>query len=537
MGQRLLGQLKQISLLNACIVAALLVFYGSYLTHPINLVTADLGRHLKNGELFFRDLNFIRTNFYSYTQPDFPVVTHHWASGALFYLVFTIGGWIGLELFFVALLLLAFFIAFMMAKQEAGWGIAAAVAIPVVPLLAERTEIRPEIFSVLFAVVFFYILVAVRNNRLRARWLLLLPAIELLWVNAHIFFVLGPALVGAFLLEALCIKALRMRTAKMLALAFVLCAGFTVINPFGIEGAAEPFTILREYGYRLVENQPVWFIEKLIPNPNYAIFKFVFGVLLCSVVLFFARYPGNRQNAKRNPEEDAQGGDPRLVFLFLAVGFSLMGWLQIRNFALFGLFALPIIAGNVGAALRRQIQEGADDLRAGAAMLVGLVFLVTIAGGLRSFFPTWNGFRFGLEPGNAAPAEFFRKHALRGPVFNNYDIGGYLIYHLFPQERPFVDNRPEAYSVAFFQEEYIPMQESDERWESALVRYGFNTIFFYWRDATPWAQRFLIARLGDPEWVPVFADDRALILVRNREPNRSVIEKHAIPKERFGHYR
>ena len=55
-------------------------------------------------------------------------------------------------------------------------------------------------------------------------------------------------------------------------------------------------------------------------------------------------------------------------------------------------------------------------------------------------------------------AEFFKQNNIKGPVFNNYDIGSYLIYHLYLKEPEFVDNRPEAYSVDFFKKTYIPMQ-------------------------------------------------------------------------------
>lgn len=98
---------------------------------------------------------------------------------------------------------------------------------------------------------------------------------------------------------------------------------------------------------------------------------------------------------------------------------------------------------------------------------------------------------------NNASAEFFKKENVQGPVFNNYDIGSYLIYYLFPQERVFVDNRPESYPASFFKEIYIPMQEKE---------YNFNAIFFSHCDYTPWGQKFLINRLNDKDWVPVFAD-------------------------------
>jgi hypothetical protein len=77
------------------------------------------------------------------------------------------------------------------------------------------------------------------------------------------------------------------------------------------------------------------------------------------------------------------------------------------------------------------------------------------------------------------------------------------------------------------------MQENEEIWKKELAKNGFNTIYFYRHDATPWAQPFLIRRISDPEWVPVFVDDYSIILVRNNEKNKEVIEKYRIAKETF----
>ena len=60
------------------------------------------------------------------------------------------------------------------------------------------------------------------------------------------------------------------------------------------------------------------------------------------------------------------------------------------------------------------------------------------------------GWWSGLARGVQGSAKFFQNEGLKGPVFNNFDVGSYLIFYLFPEERPFVDNRPEAYPVEFF---------------------------------------------------------------------------------------
>lgn len=509
-------------ILPVALAGLLLILYGLFLAHPINLVTADLGRHIKNGELFFETWHPLEHNFYSYTEPEYPALNHHWGSGAIFYLVWRVTGFTGIQLFVIALNSAAFLIAFLLAYRCAGAGIAALAAIFMIPLLAERTELRPESFSYLFVMLFFLVLWRSReSNGTRALWLL--PALEIAWVNLHIYFFLGPLLVLAFLAEALLVR--NMRRARQLVWICAAIAITTLVSPFGFAAAIAPFTILREYGYLLVENQSVWFLETMLPgNPNYRIFKIAFMLLLAS----FVPYAFPRVRARMGSWQSATAS------MALALGVSAMGWLQLRNFALFGLVALPLLAGNAGALFRAQAKKYEMQLSALAAAILVFAIMAMMAGGMQKFFPYARPFGLGLIPGNSAAADFFRAHDLKGPIFNNYDIGGYLIYYLFPQERVFVDNRPEAYSVDFFKKIYVPMQESADAWEKYRAQYGFNVIIFSYRDHTPWAQQFLIARIQDPEWVPVFADAQVIVFVRATKDHAPLIAEYAIPRERFG---
>ena len=479
----------------------LLALYALFLAHPINLATADLGRHLQNGAELLQNGNLIRTNFYSYTYPDFPATNHHWGAGALFYLVFRAFGFAGVQAFFIAIALAAFFVFFQIAKKRGGLAAAGLLSLLVIPLLGERAEVRPEIFSYLFAGIFFWCL-------LERKWLWSLPIIMVLWVNSHIYFFLGPAIIGAFWLA---------HPNKKLALIFALTTAATLANPFFLHGAIAPFTVFQNYGYNLAENQPLWKITYLLPgNPNYVIFEFVLALL---IVGFIWKLWRDRQNFS-------------WANLFLAAGVTGMGLLQLRNFSLFGLFALPIIAENLNknksaipakesrlpAAGRESIQRGLDSRLRGndktwwAVALTSLALLLALTGELKSVFPQLQNYRLGLAPGITRAAEFWKNNNLQGPIFNNYDIGGYLIYS---GEEVFVDNRPEAYPASFFRDEYIPMQESEEAWQKRLAKYNFQAIFFWWRDYTPWAQTFLKKRLEDPEWRQVYLDDYAIIFVRN----------------------
>ncbi|MBI4120202.1 MAG: hypothetical protein HY454_01925 [Parcubacteria group bacterium] len=526
-----------------------LALYGLFLASPINLVTADLGRHLKNGEILLdlsqvlslRDISrretsstiqdpsskfqVLSTNFYSYTYPDYPTTNHHWLSGVIFYAVWKFFGFVGLQLFFIALSLATLLIFFTLAKKRAGLGWASLLTIPVIPLLLERDEIRPEVFSYLFSGIFFWLMLKYRDGEIGWKKLLILPALQILWVNLHIYFFLGPVIIGVFLLEHLIFRVKEKEALKRLIIILALTLLATLINPYGLDGAIAPLSIFKNFGYSLAENKPVWFIEKILSNPNFLVFKIVFALLIAS---FFVRLARDKHSLS-------------LTDTLLALGFSAAGWLAIRNFAVFGLFALPIAAGNFARGFNLKQQT---DRRLGNITITTLILavLITFSGELWKIYPQPLKLGLGLENGNENSMTFFKENQLTGPIFNNYDIGGYLIWHLYPQEkvypeqfvpsgiegsrRVFVDNRPEAYPAEFFEKIYIPMQENKNIWAEKSALYKFNAIIFSYRDYTPWGQTFFARILEDPEWKTVFADSRVVILLKNNELNKDTIAKY-----------
>ena len=129
----------QTNIFEVVLAVLLLFFYLTLLVQPVNTMTADLGRHLKNGELFFQNWQIPDTNLYSYTYPDYPFINHHWGAGVIFYAVFTLGGFSGLSLFFTVLSLLTFFIFWKIAKLlGADFRLTALVALIAIPILASR---------------------------------------------------------------------------------------------------------------------------------------------------------------------------------------------------------------------------------------------------------------------------------------------------------------------------------------------------------------------------------------------------------------
>ena len=100
------------------IAATLSLYFCLFSVEKINLVTADIGRHVKNGGVFIHSAEFgiskyelLHTNLFSYTYPDYPFINHHWGSGVLSYLIYSISGFKGLSLVYVSLLILSLLFA------------------------------------------------------------------------------------------------------------------------------------------------------------------------------------------------------------------------------------------------------------------------------------------------------------------------------------------------------------------------------------------------------------------------------------------
>jgi len=514
------------------VILVLLVFLTwCFFLEKIDLASSDLGRHLKNGEEFFRAGHIVATNFYSYTQPDYPVVTHHWGAGVLFYAVWNRFGFPGLSVFHASLGALSFLLVFLLTWRRSSFGSAALVSVAVIPVLVSRAEIRPEIFSYLLLSIEMYLLYEVRSGTLNRLWCWVIPVLFLLWVNLHVFFIFGVFLLGLFLVDAWSLRPHRENAAilaKVLVASLVACC----INPFGLPGAVEPLILLKEYGYPIIENLPTLAVQRGNPGePSYWYFEIL---LLVSFVLAFV--VTNSRNYRSH-----------LLELVTLGVFAILAWRYSRAVTLFALLSWPIISVYI-----ENLAWVGRNGRIWASISLATVCVVLVSGlllkdhhyspyrklnveilqpslaGTRFYLPTFlKGLPdwLGLYPGVNRAAGFFRENALEGPIFNNYDIGSYLIFHLFPGQRVFVDNRPEAYSVAFFRNVYIPMQNDDALWHSMASKAGFNAIFFFRNDLTSWGNRFLENRLRDPDWALVYLDAYAFIFLRRNKKNGSLINE------------
>ncbi len=509
------------------ILILLSLFLVLFSFHKINLPTSDIGRHIANGNILLNNAQYdiskkdiLYTNLFSYTHPDFPFINHHWGSGIIIYLIFSILGFNGLSIFYFLLVLGALIFTLVVMSDEADKSILFFTSVFLIPLIAGRTEIRPEGLSYFFLAVFLYLLYRYSKDKISYRMIWLIPFLELIWANMHIYFIFGPFLIGIFLIEALFLK----NKEKVKKLGIILLSSFIAmcITPYGIKGALYPFTIFQNYGYRIVENQSINFLEHLsFINPEFFWYKIILLLIITTSIVIIIK----------------QRKSFLLALSVIALVFAVLGYFGIRHIPAFALLSLPLLVYNltvIKKILENKINYKTDvDVKVIFYAVFSLILITVTMFQFSTKLPWNRDFGIGINKKQLAPIEFIKNNKIHGPFFNNYDIGGLMIFGFFPKERVFVDNRPEAYPKEFFKNIYVPMQEREDIWEQELKKNKFNAIFFYRLDYTPWSQTFLISRVSDPLWAPIYVDDQTIIFLYRNEENKEIIKKYELPKEMF----
>ena len=534
--------------MNKIIITLIFVLAGILFIHNLTSINTDIGRHIKLGEVIWQTKEVPKINLFSYTAPDFPFINHHWLSEVIFYGVYSFGSnWVnGLKLIIVfkAIILLGtYFILFLSVRKHNIFAVVSSFVVSVF-IFSARTEPRPEIFSYLIFAA--YLLIIYRASPVRSSlaevpqgtralgtsetsngisWLWLLPILQLLWVNLHIYFIIGPIIYFFFLFEKYVFtRSCLYRQDLVIGLAIILV---NFVNPNFIDGALYPLRVFSNYGYSVAENSSLFFLAKYFGKWALQDKLFLVSVFIL-VGSFIFSFWENKAKIKT-----------RIFDLMLFAATTVLSFKMQRNIPLYALSLWPVMAKNLDdfsnlEKLKRWFYACA------IFVLVASIYLV-----ISGRFYNWldSAKTFGLEVSSAAQdgTDFVKMNKIQGPVFNNFDIGSYLAWQLegvrYPVEkvpdpfRVFIDGRPEAYPAEFFDKIYKPMQRDEKVWQEMSEKYGINYIFFAHTDMTEWADEFLTRISKDKKWPMVFFNDAVVVFIKNTETNRSVIDKYQITEQ------
>lgn len=482
-----------------------------------------------SGKAIFETHMVNTTNFFSYSYPQFPFINNVWLSQIIFFILVKYIGFTGLLFCTSILAALSILLIFKIytAKHKLSFtALLLSLMLFIIPL-AHRTDIRPEILSFLFTSLFMYILY--RNKEASTKLLYLLPIIEVLWVNIHIYFPIGIILMGIFLFEEVIkrfhetkiniskhiIKIFTNTTTSRLGFVFFLTLFATLFNPNGITGALFPFTFSQNYIYAPQETYSIFYF---LQNTGFIVrLTLITFALACLFTLIC--FISNRKKTSLS--------DWLLLMIFSYLGISHVRMLPIFRLVL--LVPFLINSNLFFDKASRLFPKAKTALTHMFSVTILLILCVWEVGHIYYF----QGIGSNTTPYAKNASDFFVSHNIQGPIFNNITLGSYLEYRIYPRNRVFVDTRPEAYPNSFFTKEYIPMQQHADVFKRMEDRYHFTTIIFNYTDAYPWAITFVHQILQNPSWKLVYVDEYAMILLKEIPNNHSIITTFAMDPHHF----
>ncbi len=380
----------------------------------------------------------------------------------------------------------------------------AAVAVTLAAILAstQRFFVRPEIASFLFFALYLAVIARWRERPGRILWVL--PVAQVLWANLHTQFLLGPAVLGLFLLVEAgrtllrdvshSLRALRPLLPVAAVLAAVCAACF--VTPFGVRGVLYGVNLLNEI------HDPVY---KALSDEIKGTLAFGFDY---TAVRWFAV---TGALALVTLVVNTRQVDPFWLLLLLAQLY--LALTSIRNIPLFALAAIPFVtdaASSYPVADARLLRRAAGPLRRVLLAAIALGALVTARDLATDRFNVrqhdTNQFGTGLATSRwpVGAAQFLREHPVPGALFNTMFCGSYLVAQGFDV---YIDPRLEVHGNAFL-ERYRRLLEDPAAWREEDARWHFTA-------AVAELGSPVIPRLAaDREWTLAYFDDVAAVYVR-----------------------
>ena len=481
------------------------------------VATFDLGWQMAIARWIVHHHSVPSVDVLSYTAAGQPWI-YPVGAGLVFYVAYLLGGY-GLISWLAAAACVGT-IALLLRKNTV---MGAALAILAVPVIALRTMPRADMFSVvLFAA---YLSILWEQHRTGAAKLWLLPVLMVAWVNLHLGFIAGLALLVAYagteLLEAIASRTKRVEAVQRLhrAAPWLLASVVaTLVNPWG-------WGIYRAIALQQrVESQHVFLLAEWIglPLTPSAIFNslslrqpggalyILLAIAILAALLALLR---------------AEWGAAILL-----LGGSYVATRYVRMGAVFAC-VLVIVAGPIltDALYRCGVRVQKSWVRsAAAAAVAALAVLVAVRCfdlATNRFYlrgATESTFGAGLSwwfPERAA--EFIVNNNLPGQVFNSYNEGGFLSWKLGPERLVTIDGRDPLYGAEAIEHNGGLLQSSPDSpaWQQEASRYDLNTIILPLGRQNGIEMVRLQLFCNSTLWKPVYLDQVSAVFVRRDVPH------------------
>jgi tetratricopeptide (TPR) repeat protein len=464
----------------------------------------DFWWHLKTGEWIWQHKAIPHVDPFSYTFKNTEWINYEWLFHATIYPIYKLSGFSGLIVFETIVVLLTFLILLFACHEldEGNRWLSITVLFMTLLTAAGRFSIRPQVISFFLLALYLYLLILNQKEKISTRQLILLlvPA-HILWVNVHGSFLLGVFLTGAYILGRFIPLAIRNRRdlnpvfhdKKLQGLLFLcsLLIFASFINPYTYRVFLIPIktAVAEEALANIMEWYPldIKTVGLLTIEPTMW-FRVLF---LIGAISFLVRLDNLR----------------KVEHVVIFTLFSYMAFKHIRFAADFSIAAAPIIISNL-AQLRWRMQKRKWTFA------IPLLILVVFSATHVRYLVNWK--RLGLGVWNNYPemtVNFLKEHNVQGKIFNDYNFGGYLIWHLWPGIPVFIDGRtPTIYDQDFFWV-YTSARQKKDIWKKVTERYGIDIVLI--QDDRDIGYAHIFHWLDDDDaWMLVAFDDVSNLYIK-----------------------
>ena len=497
------------------------------------LCSYDVWIHLSAGRLIASTGRVPRTDPFSYGAGiGRPWLDHEWLAQLAFYLTFNAGGPLALLILQAVVVAAGALCAAAVVAQRAGLAWAAVVPALVALIAYPRFLARPEVFAFGCAGAMLWCLscgrgVVAAARRLRTpstpgrlrlaglAWLVAVAAIQVVWANTHPSFPVGVGMGIAFALGAIFNRPTEPARkhgwgeVAWLAAGALVAAVACSANPQGLALWLHPFRQLGASAY--MSGVGEW--KPLLSKDVGGLWRIA---LSSTAVLGLSGFALNW----RSPDI-AQ----TLVFL----GAGMLSGLSARHAGLAAFLMAPIAVCRAAQAANRLTRCWPKWPSAVASCVLavacaGMSYLAS-----QDFFyhrqKCARHWGVGLDNGQypVKAVDFVEAANLRGPMFNNYDVGGYLMWRLGPRRRVLIDGRNMVFGEDLYREYRLALV-SWPRWRELAKRHGFEWVVL--RHTSVDTDNLLHGLYSDPLWALCHFDETGVVFVRRDGVNAAAVKAH-----------
>ena len=457
-------------------------------------VDPDVWWHIKTGDTILSTHRWPITDAYSFTVHGQPWIAGEWLGDVMIALAARLEGLQGLDVLLIVLasaIMLALYGYATLRSQNSKAGFVAAALL--FTLAAPQFTLRPQMLGYLFFILTLIALERFRQGKRGAVWLL--PALFVMWVNAHGSFVIGIGAIVVYLLSGVfefrfgSVEARRWTVGERLQLESVLLLSIVALNvtPYGSQLALYPFHVASSLPVGVAN------VKEWQPIP----FNLDTGKIFLALVLFVLLSMAVRRVRLRLEE------------VVLIVGATVMACLHLRFLLVF----VPVVAPGLAIALKEWVPR--YDRRRDRPILNAAIVTLAVMG-IIHYFPS----RLSLEQTIAekypvSAVNYLRQHAVPGPMFNSYEFGGYLAW---TGQKVFVDGRADPYERGGSLADYFYIMQIRPGALAVLRNYGVQSCLLDRSEP-------LVTLLSvSPEWHQVYGDNVSVLFARS---DANVDESHS----------